>query len=150
MPGTEYTPLMKPMISLLLGLCAGCSADTDELPNPRLDAPMEDAGQTDDCSGGPVCFVDFPCRGATMCASDDSVQDCRTVPCEEACGTPCCSGAGCAPLEITTCRAGTSCYQNVATLEASYGQVEARCLTSSMAASLGWVAPTGSAGWGCQ
>jgi hypothetical protein len=61
-----------------------------------------------------MCFVDFPCSmtpgSGPKCVSGNpgSIATGRTFSCEEVCGTPCCSGAGC---EITTspCPAGTVC-----------------------------------------
>lgn len=148
---------MRRRLALLLSLLIGCAADTQDLsPTPSTeDASVEDQGPadtrpTDSCLGGPLCTVDFPCRGSSMCASERSLQTCRTVPCEEACGTPCCSGGGCNGLEIVTCPPQTACYQNKQTDEAFIDEVEARCLTSSQAMALGWVAPDGSSVFGCR
>ena len=58
-----------------------------------------------------TCLVDFPCWHHSYCASATQVQVCRTIWCEEACGTPCCSGGMCSTEATIDCTGDTVCWE---------------------------------------
>jgi len=99
---------------LLVMLLAGACDPSDE---ERDDGMTEDAGgdeASDDDVGCSeiLCWADFPCTNNSYCASDTQLRPCRTIPCEEYCGTPCCSGASCdEDLPAVECTGDTVCWE---------------------------------------
>jgi hypothetical protein len=72
------------------------------------------SGGTSSTACTTMCFVDFPCSmtasaGPNCVTGDPSVVATgRNVSCQEACGTPCCSGGGC-QITKSPCPTGTVC-----------------------------------------
>jgi len=77
----------------------------------RVDEEGEDPPE--EACTTPICFSDFPCGSMSVCRDDRTMLTCRIIPCEETCGTTCCSGASCGIKNTVTCEEGTTCHQLV-------------------------------------
>lgn len=76
-----------------------------------------------------ICTADFPCQFNSICVDSETIVYCRTVPCEEICGTVCCSGGGCESTDrVEICPEGKQCFEH---FEYGIGMSEARCLPVS-------------------
>jgi hypothetical protein len=83
-----------------------------------------------------MCNIDFPCgyfgNDVPKCLrnSPNSITSHYGVSCQEACGTPCCTGGGCA-TKVVGCSAGTVCAYPTATATADSTYLKAECVPTS-------------------
>lgn len=105
---------------------AGEIADVPEI----TDVPEDETGgeASGPCPDGITCYADHPCESRSICEGSDRAVECVSGGCEEACGTPCCSGATCeGPTGRSDfCDEGEICMER-SWYESATGGVEASC-----------------------
>ena len=104
------------LAALGLGACEPDGADADA--DDGASVPEAADADADDGACGPDdwCMVDFPCDHPSSRSNPMLRETCvdggrmmrHNVPCERACHTPCCGGAGC-ELVFEPCEAGSEC-----------------------------------------
>jgi hypothetical protein len=109
----------------------------------RIDEIAEE--RVEELCTAPICAADFPCRADSVCQSEGTLLRCRTIPCEEVCGTPCCIGASCGTQSTETCPEGTTCHQLIdgCSMWPTPAGNAARCLTPGTVEEDGqtWIEP---------
>jgi len=135
--------MMSPLLAVLLTACWASTGPDDE-----TDTSEESQGEPGfEVCTTPVCFADFPCRSDSVCRDATTLLACRDIPCEQTCGTSCCSGASCGSGGTETCPEGTTCHQLFdgcsGSTSAPWGGSEARCLAPGSVEEDGqtWVEP---------